>query len=66
MSNAGQEAFRKLKILLDRMMLRRTKIERADDLGLPPRTVIVRRDFFSEEEKEVYSSLFTDAKRVFS
>lgn len=47
-------------------MLRRTKLERADDLGLPPRTVIVRRDYFSPEEKELYLSLFTDAKRQFS
>jgi hypothetical protein len=33
-------------------MLRRTKVERADDLGLPPRIVNVRRDFFTEEEEE--------------
>lgn len=59
-------AFKKLRILLDRMMLRRTKLERADDLGLPPRTVIVRRDFFSEEEAELYASLYSDAKRTFS
>ncbi|KAF8508824.1 SNF2 family N-terminal domain-containing protein [Gautieria morchelliformis] len=66
MMGPGGIAFKKLKILLDRMMLRRTKIERADDLGLPPRTVIVRRDYFSEEEKELYLSLFSDAKRQFS
>ncbi|KAF8509423.1 P-loop containing nucleoside triphosphate hydrolase protein [Hysterangium stoloniferum] len=66
MVGPGKPAFKKLKILLDRMMLRRTKIERADDLGLPPRTVIVRRDYFSEEEKELYLSLFSDAKRQFS
>jgi DNA repair protein RAD16 len=84
MIGAGKTAFKKLKILLDRMMLRRTKvsalstpdpsvssrcllqIERADDLGLPPRTVIVRRDYFSEEEKELYLSLFSDATRQFS
>jgi DNA repair protein RAD16 len=42
------------------------KLERADDLGLPPRTVIVRRDYFSPEEKELYLSLFSDAKRQFS
>src|SRR5258708_18215827 len=57
---------KKLLILLDRIMLRRTKIQRADDLGLPPRTVIVRRDYFSPEEKELYLSLFSDAKRQFS
>ncbi|KAG8888456.1 DNA repair protein rad16 [Tulasnella sp. 332] len=66
MTGPGQTAFKKLKILLDRMMLRRTKLERADDLGLPPRTVIVRRDYFSVEEKELYLSLFSDAKRQFS
>ncbi|KAI6151656.1 SNF2 family N-terminal domain-containing protein [Pisolithus tinctorius] len=66
MVGPGQVAFRKLRILLDRLMLRRTKIQRADDLGLPPRTVIVRRDYFSPEEKELYLSLFTDAKRQFN
>ncbi|KAG1739931.1 SNF2 family N-terminal domain-containing protein [Suillus paluster] len=62
----GKISFKKLRILLDRMMLRRTKIQRADDLDLPPRMVIVRRDYFSPEEKELYLSLFSDAKRQFS
>jgi hypothetical protein len=62
----GHTAFKKLKVLLDRMMLRRTKLERADDLGLPPRTIVVRRDYFSPEEKELYMSLFTGAKRQFA
>lgn len=85
MQGPGQQAFKKLKILLDRMMLRRTKVrqpnklyytnhstdfslqlQKADDLGLPPRTVIVRRDYFSPEEKELYLSLFSDAKRQFT
>ncbi|KAF9551556.1 hypothetical protein CPC08DRAFT_647581 [Agrocybe pediades] len=66
MVGPGKNAFKKLKILLDRMMLRRTKLQKADDLGLPPRTVIVRRDYFSPEEKELYLSLFSDAKRQFT
>ncbi|KAG5221488.1 DNA repair protein [Salix suchowensis] len=83
MVGPGKIAFKKLKILLDRMMLRRTKVswkalyrhlsvtdmtqlQRADDLDLPPRTVIVRRDYFSPEEKELYLSLFSDAKRQFN
>ncbi|KIM60819.1 hypothetical protein SCLCIDRAFT_123408 [Scleroderma citrinum Foug A] len=66
MEGPGQAAFKKLRILLDEVMLRRTKLQRADDLGLPPRTVIVRRDYFSPEESELYRSLFTDAKREFS
>ena len=47
-------------------MLRRTKIERADDLGLPPRVVEIRRDFFNEEEKDLYQSLYSDSKRKFN
>ncbi|KAF8211650.1 SNF2 family N-terminal domain-containing protein [Mycena galopus ATCC 62051] len=66
MVGPGATAFKKLKILLDRMMLRRTKLQRADDLDLPPRTVLVRRDYFSAEEKELYLSLFSDAKRQFT
>ncbi|TRM66530.1 SNF2 family N-terminal domain-containing protein [Schizophyllum amplum] len=66
MDGPGKPAFKKLRILLDRMMLRRTKLQRADDLGLPPRTVIVRRDYFSPEERELYLSLFSDAKREFN
>ncbi|KAJ7477236.1 SNF2 family N-terminal domain-containing protein [Mycena galericulata] len=66
MAGPGHTAFKKLKILLDRMMLRRTKLQRADDLDLPPRTVLVRRDYFSPEEKELYLSLFSDAKRQFT
>ncbi|KAI9024788.1 SNF2 family N-terminal domain-containing protein [Hyaloraphidium curvatum] len=61
----GQVAFRKLSHLLDKIMLRRTKLERAADLGLPPRVVIVRRDYFGEEEEDLYNSLYGDAKRKF-
>jgi DNA repair protein RAD16 len=66
MVGPGQTAFKKLRVLLDRIMLRRTKVQRADDLGLPPRTIVVRRDYFSPEEKELYLGLFSDAKREFS
>ncbi|GAA5832025.1 hypothetical protein JCM3766R1_003691 [Sporobolomyces carnicolor] len=62
----GQRAFEKLGLLLQRLMLRRTKVERADDLGLPPRIVNVRRDYFTEEEEELYKSLFQDVKRKFN
>jgi len=44
----GLTAFKKMYTLLKRLMLRRTKVERADDLGLPSRVVTVRRDLFNE------------------
>ncbi|KAJ3071472.1 DNA repair protein rad16, partial [Podochytrium sp. JEL0797] len=62
----GLVAFNKLGILLDRIMLRRTKLERADDLGLPPRVVVVRRDVVNQAEEELYNSLYDNSKRQFS
>ncbi|KAJ3015855.1 UNVERIFIED_CONTAM: DNA repair protein rad16 [Siphonaria sp. JEL0065] len=62
----GLIAFNKLGILLDRIMLRRTKLERADDLGLPPRVIVVRRDVFNQAEEELYASLYDNSKRQFS
>ncbi|KAG0210473.1 DNA repair protein rad16 [Mortierella sp. GBA30] len=62
----GEKAFQKLRKLLDRIMLRRTKVERADDLGLPPRKMTVARYLFNEEEEDLYESLFSDTKRKFS
>ncbi|WFC98418.1 DNA repair protein rad16 [Malassezia yamatoensis] len=62
----GQIAFAHLRLLLNHIMLRRTKLERADDMGLPPRTVQVRRDLFNDEEEELYQSLYTSTTRKFS
>ncbi|KAJ2210479.1 DNA repair protein rad16, partial [Coemansia sp. RSA 487] len=64
-SLASRTAFRKLGILLDTIMLRRTKIERAEDLGLPPRIVVPRRDKSSPAEEELYTSLFKEYKDEF-
>lgn len=62
----GLESFQNIQILLKNIMLRRTKVERADDLGLPPRIVTVRRDHFNEEEKDLYRSLYSDVKRKYN
>ncbi|KAJ3177713.1 DNA repair protein rad16 [Geranomyces variabilis] len=62
----GLVAFKKLGTLLDRIMLRRTKVERTEELGLPPRVVTVRNDVFNEAEEELYESLYSDSARTFS
>ncbi|KAI0243738.1 DNA repair protein rad16 [Massospora cicadina] len=62
----GGEAFQKLGKLLDHIMLRRTKVQKADDLGLPPRVITVRRDVFNEEEEDMYASLYSDTRRKFT
>lgn len=61
----GKESFHRIQLLLRQIMIRRTKVERADDLGLPPKIVEIRRDFFNPEEKDLYQSLYTDSKRQF-
>lgn len=65
-SARGAEAFTRLQLLLARIMLRRTKMERADDLGLPPKLVEVRYDLFNPEEKDLYQSLYSDVNRQFN
>ncbi|KAJ1949105.1 DNA repair protein rad16, partial [Linderina pennispora] len=53
-SDKSRMAFAKLNKLLDNVMLRRTKVERAKDMGLPPRIIQTRRDKFSPEEEDFY------------
>jgi DNA repair protein RAD16 len=62
----GLISFNHIRILLGCIMLRRTKLERADDLGLPPRIIEIRRDRFNEEEKDLYTSLYSESKRKFN
>lgn len=62
----GLTSFQHIRLLLTNVMLRRTKIERADDLGLPPRIVEIRKDRFNAEEKDLYTSLYSDSKRKFN
>jgi len=62
----GKLSFSNIQSLLKNIMLRRTKVERADDLGLPPRVEEIRKDFFNEEEKDLYQSLYSDSKRKFN
>ncbi|KAK6464529.1 SNF2 family N-terminal domain-containing protein [Scheffersomyces coipomensis] len=62
----GLISFNNIRLLLQNIMLRRTKLERADDLGLPPRIVEIRKDRFNEEEKDLYTSLYSDSKRKFN
>lgn len=40
--------------ILPRVLLRRTKVQCADDLALPPRTLVLRRERFDEREADFY------------
>eukprot|EP00898_Chlorokybus_atmophyticus_P001429 jgi/Chlat1/2287/Chrsp17S02793 len=63
----GKTAMLTLKYkVLDRTLLRRTKEECAEDLALPPRTAVLRRDTFDEREEDFYQALYTQSQSQFN
>ncbi|KAG5944774.1 hypothetical protein E4U53_006827 [Claviceps sorghi] len=61
----GREAFRKLRLMTDRIMLRRLKKDHTDSMELPVKEVYVDRQFFGEEENDFASSIMTNGQRKF-
>jgi DNA repair protein RAD16 len=61
----GREAFRKLRILTDRIMLRRLKKDHTDSMELPVKEINVERQFFGEEENDFANSIMTSGQRKF-
>lgn len=58
----GAAAMRFLKKeVLGRVLLRRTKVGRADDITLPPRTVVLRKERLDPREQDFYEALYTQA-----
>ncbi|GBE58671.1 DNA repair protein [Babesia ovata] len=58
-SNEGQVAMKALhNDVLGKIMLRRTKAERAKDVNLPPMHVTIRRDALSDFERDFYEALY--------
>lgn len=63
----GRRAMMKLKDqILDAILLRRTKLDRADDIMLPARFVSVRQEFMDEREADFYEALYTQSKAQFN
>jgi DNA repair protein RAD16 len=60
--SSGLTAFGKLGWLLHNIMIRRTKIEKAADLGLPPRLIYRRSCYFNDEELDFYESLYSESR----
>ncbi|KAK3995083.1 DNA repair protein RAD16 [Cladorrhinum sp. PSN332] len=61
----GAEAFRKLRIMTDRIMLRRLKKDHTDSMELPVKEINVERQFFGEEENDFANSIMTNGQRKF-
>ncbi|KAK0739817.1 SNF2 family N-terminal domain-containing protein [Apiosordaria backusii] len=61
----GAEAFKKLRILTDRIMLRRLKKDHTDSMELPVKEINVERQFFGEAENDFANSIMTNGQRKF-
>ncbi|KAJ9143816.1 DNA repair protein RAD16 [Pleurostoma richardsiae] len=62
---AGAEAFKKLRLLTDRVMLRREKKDHTSSMDLPVKEIYVDRQFFGEEENDFANSIMTSGQREF-
>ncbi|KAK3359701.1 SNF2 family N-terminal domain-containing protein [Lasiosphaeria hispida] len=62
----GREAFKKLRVLTDRIMMRRLKKDHTDSMELPVKEINVERQFFGEEENDFASSIMTNGQRKFN
>lgn len=65
-SGEGSEALRRLKEeVLDKVLLRRTKVQRQEDVRLPPLEIKVINNELSAPEKDFYTSLYQRSKVQF-
>ncbi|KAK8047764.1 hypothetical protein PG996_015828 [Apiospora saccharicola] len=61
----GKDAFRKLRLMTDRIMLRRLKKDHTDSMELPVKEIYVDRQFFGEEENDFANSIMSSGQRKF-
>jgi DNA repair protein RAD16 len=61
----GAVALRKLRVLTDRIMLRRLKKDHTDSMELPVKEIHVDRQFFGEAENDFANSIMTKGQRKF-
>ena len=63
----GRTAMRRLKHeVLDRILLRRTKEGRSEDIVLPPKNIVLRKDAFDPFELDYYQSLYSQSQTQFN
>ncbi|KAI1126400.1 hypothetical protein F5Y10DRAFT_244930 [Nemania abortiva] len=65
-TGSGKEAFRKLRLLTNRIMLRRLKKDHTNVMELPVKEIYVDRQFFGEEENDFAGSIMSNTERQFN
>lgn len=61
----GAVAFKKLRLMTDRLMLRRLKKNHTNSMELPVKEIYVDRQFFSRAENDFANSIMTNGQREF-
>ncbi|KAF4336636.1 nucleotide exsicion repair RAD16 [Fusarium beomiforme] len=61
----GQVALSNLRLMTDRIMLRRLKKDHTNSMELPVKEIYVDRQFFGEEENDFANSIMTNGQRKF-
>jgi len=64
-SGPGKKAFQNLRVMTDRIMLRRLKKDHTNAMELPVKEINVERQFFGEEENDFANSIMTNGQRRF-
>ncbi|KAI9659169.1 MAG: DNA repair protein rad16 [Alyxoria varia] len=60
-----RSAFEKLRLLTDRIMLRRMKRDETASMELPPKDIVIHNQFFGEIERDFASSIMGNTSRQF-
>ena len=60
-----KEALGKLRLITDRIMLRRMKRDHTASMELPPKEVIIHNEFFGDMERDFSSSIMSNTNRQF-
>ena len=60
-----KEGLGKLRLITDRIMLRRMKRDQTASMELPPKEVIIHNEFFGEIERDFSSSIMSNTTRQF-
>ena len=58
-------ALKKLRLLTDRIMLRRLKRDHTASMELPPKDVVIHNEFFGDIERDFSSSIMSNTTRQF-
>jgi len=63
--NLRKEALNKLRLITDRIMLRRLKRDHVSSMELPPKDVVIHNEFFGEIERDFSQSIMSNSNRKF-